>query len=147
MSPGTFMPLWPCMGWEASRRPSDFCFASRARQGRVPSMGLIIARLLFLGFTAAGGILLGRALGLSFAWPFLAGAGLVVGLVILVVEEALKRFSLQRVFLAALGTALGLIAAQILGWAFLATLPEPATTVGTGFLSVLLGYLGFALAF
>ena len=110
-------------------------------------MGLIIARLLFLGFTAAGGILLGRALGLSFAWPFLAGAGLGVGLLILVVEDALKRFSLQRVFLAALGTALGLIAAQILGWAFLAALPEPATTVGTGFLSVLLGYLGFALAF
>ncbi len=109
-------------------------------------MGLMIARLLFLGLTASGGIVLGRALGLPVSQPVLGGAGLAIGLLILLVEEGLRRVSLQRIVLVALGTGVGLIAAQVLGGTFLAFLSGWPRIAGTGFLSVLLGYLGFALA-
>ncbi len=110
------------------------------------AMGRIIVRLLFLGITASGGIAFGRALGLSVSSPLLAAAGLLTGLLILLVEEGLRRVSLQRIFLATLGTVLGVVAAQVLGWSFLAPLPGFTRMGGTSFLSLLLGYLGLTLA-
>ena len=109
-------------------------------------MGLMTVRLFFLGFLAYGGVAFGWALGFSLSWPFLAAAGLFAGLLVLLVEEGLRRVSFQRIFLGTLGMALGLIAAQVLGWTFPVLLPGFLHMAATGFLSVLLGYLGFALA-
>jgi len=109
-------------------------------------MGVIVARLLLLAFSVSGGIAFGRALALPVSWPVLAAAGLFTGLLIIVVEEGLRRVSLQGIVLGALGMIAGLIAAQVLGGTFLVPLPEIPRVTATGVLSVLLAYLGLAVA-
>lgn len=107
---------------------------------------MLIARIVFLALAAFGGYAFGRSLGVAWGWPLLAAGGLLAGLVVLALEEGIRRVPLGRIFVGTLGGVLGLLFAQLLAAALLLNLPAFPRAMGRGFLSLLLGYLGVILA-
>lgn len=108
-------------------------------------MTIIIARLIILLLAAAGGIALGDALGIGAPWPSLALAGLAVGVGALLVERGLQRAPIERILWCGLGALFGLVLGLILGAVLEAFVPD-ARGPGRGFLALILGYLGGAVA-
>src|SRR3970040_560702 len=108
-------------------------------------MTIIIARLVILLLSSGGGVAVGHALGLASAWPFLALAGLAVGLGVLLAEQGFQRVPIERIFWGGLGALFGLVLGLILGAALEAFVPG-ARGPGRGLLALLLGYLGGAVA-
>src|SRR3972149_2692279 len=108
-------------------------------------MTIIIARLVILLLPSGGGVAVGHALGPASLWPFLALAGLAVGLGVLLAEQGFQGVPIERIFWGGLGALFGLVLGLILGTALEAFVPG-ARGLGRGLLALLLGYLGGAVA-
>ena len=106
-------------------------------------MTTIIVRLVILLLAAGGGVAVGRALGLASPWLFLALAGLIVGVGILLAERGVQRVPIERIFWGGLGALFGLVVGLILGAVLEAFVPG-ARGPARGLLALLLGYLGGA---
>ena len=106
---------------------------------------IIIARIVVVILAAGGGVALGSALGMVASWPLFAVAGAAVGCLALLVEWGIQRVPMDRIFWAGVGGVFGLVIAQVAGSALAGLIPQ-AGAPARGLLSLLLGYLGAAVA-
>jgi uncharacterized protein YacL len=108
-------------------------------------MAILFIRVIVLVLAGGAGIALGPLVGISAPWPFLGAGGLLVGLLALLLELAVRRVAIERLFVGALGGLFGLILAQALGTPVAALAPR-AGPLAQGLLALILGYLGVAVA-
>lgn len=108
-------------------------------------MTIIIVRCVVLLLAAAGGGALGATPGVRVPWPFLALAGLVVGVAALALERAIQRVPIERIVWSGLGALSGLLFGLMLGAALEAFVPMAGGPV-RGVLALLGGYLGGVIA-
>src|SRR3990172_11217877 len=99
-------------------------------------MTIIIARLVILLLSSGGGVAVGHSLGLASLWPFLALAGLAVGLGVLLAEQGFQRVPIERIVWGGLGALFGLVLGLVLGAALEAFVPG-ARGPGRGLLALL----------
>ncbi|MBI2524414.1 MAG: TRAM domain-containing protein [Candidatus Rokubacteria bacterium] len=108
-------------------------------------MTIVIARLLVLAVATGAGLALGPAVGVSGPSPWLAAAGLLVGILAVILEWRGRQVPVERLFWGATGGVVGVLLGLGLGSAFGAVVPG-AATLGRGLFGLLLGYLGWAVA-
>lgn len=108
-------------------------------------MGIIVVRLIVLATAAAAGLALGPSLGLSNTNLWLAGAGLLVGVLAVLLEWQARRVPVDRLFWGATGGILGVGFGLGLGSALGAVVPG-AAALGRGLFALLLAYLGATVA-
>ncbi|MGH7536593.1 MAG: hypothetical protein ACREMG_13580, partial [Gemmatimonadales bacterium] len=105
-------------------------------------IGLLIVRMLVLMAATAAGFALAHALNLhppnNF---FLAGAGFLAGVLVVLLEWQARRIPVDRLFWGATGAMLGVVLGLGLGTAVEAVVPG-AGALGRGLFALLLGYLG-----
>jgi uncharacterized protein YacL len=108
-------------------------------------MGLVIVRVTVLTLATAAGAALGSAHGLPGSRIGLAGLGLALGFLAVLLEWRARRVPVDRLFWGALGGILGMTFGLGLGSAVAAVVPSLAA-VARGFLGLLLAYLGATVA-
>lgn len=108
-------------------------------------MGIIIVRTIILAVAASAGVALGPALGIRTTSPWLAAAGLGVGLLAVLLEWQARRVPVERLFWGAAGGLVGLVFGLGLGTALGAVVPG-AGGLGRGLFGLLLAYLGCTVA-
>lgn len=108
-------------------------------------MTVIIVRVVIVLLAAAGGVALGSALPLAAPWPVLVAGGAAIGGLALLLEWRIQRIPMERIFWAGAGGVFGLAVAHVAGSAVAGLIPQ-AVTPARGLLSLLLGYLGAAIA-
>src|SRR5438445_11718894 len=104
-------------------------------------MAIIIVRLVMLGASTAAGMAFGPALGIPATNWWLAGAGFLAGVLIVLLEWQARRIPVDRLFWGATGAMLGVVLGLGLGTALEAVVPG-ADALGRGLFALLLGYLG-----
>jgi len=108
-------------------------------------MAIIVVRLIVLAAAAAAGLELGPSLGLSDRNIWLGAAGLLVGVLVVLLEWQARRVPVERLFWGAVGGILGVAFGLGLGTALGAVVPG-AGALGRGLFALLLAYLGAAVA-
>jgi len=108
-------------------------------------MTIVIARLLVLAVATGAGLALGPAVGVPEPSPWLAGAGLLAGILAVILEWRGRQVPVERLFWGATGGVVGVLLGLGLGSAFGAVVPG-AAPLGRGLFGLLLGYLGWAVA-
>ncbi len=108
-------------------------------------MGIIIVRLIMLAVATAAGLALGPPLGLSDRNVWLGAAGLLVGILAVLLEWRARRVPVDRLFWGAAGGILGVAFGLGLGTALGAVVPG-AGALGRGLFALLLAYLGATVA-
>jgi uncharacterized protein YacL len=108
-------------------------------------MGIVIVRLIILAVAAGAGIALGPTLGIPRTSPWLALAGLLVGVLAVLLEWQARRVPVERLFWGAAGGIVGIVFGLGLGTALGAVVPG-AGPLGRGLFGLLLAYLGSAVA-
>jgi uncharacterized protein YacL len=109
------------------------------------TLGIAIVRLLVLAAATGAGLALGPSVGLPAGNPWLGAAGLLLGLLVVVLERQAGRVPVDRLFWGATGALLGMMLGLGLGAALGAVLPG-AAPLGRGLFGLLLAYLGAAVA-
>jgi uncharacterized protein YacL len=104
-------------------------------------VGLVIVRLIVLATATGAGFALGPSLGVRAANAWLGAAGLLVGVLVVVLEWEARRVPVDRLFWGAIGGVLGVTLGLGLGTALGAVLPG-AAPLGRGLFALLLAYLG-----
>jgi uncharacterized protein YacL len=105
-------------------------------------IGLLIVRMLVLMAATAAGFALAHALNLHPPNTFfLAGAGFLAGVLVVLLEWQARRIPVDRLFWGATGAMLGVVLGLGLGTAVEAVVPG-AGALGRGLFALLLGYLG-----
>jgi uncharacterized protein YacL len=103
--------------------------------------GIAIVRLLVLAAATGAGLALGPSVGIP-AWnPWLGAAGLLLGLLVVVLERQARRVPVDRLFWGATGAILGMVLGLGMGSALGAVIPG-AAPLGRGLFGLLLAYLG-----
>jgi len=106
-------------------------------------MGVVIVRLIVLAAATGAGLALGPSVGLP-AWnPWLGAAGLLLGLLVVILERHARRVPVDRLFWGATGAILGMVLGLGLGTALGAVIPG-AAPLGRGLFGLLLAYMGAA---
>jgi uncharacterized protein YacL len=108
-------------------------------------VGLIVVRLIVLASAALAGVELGSSLGVSQDKLWLGGAGLLLGVLVVVLEWQARRVPVDRLFWGATGGILGVAFGLGLGTALGAVVPG-AGPLGRGLFGLLLAYLGSSVA-
>ncbi|MBI5629150.1 MAG: hypothetical protein HY953_09545, partial [Candidatus Rokubacteria bacterium] len=108
-------------------------------------MTAVIVRVLVLAVAVGAGLALGPVLGVPMPSPWLAGAGLLVGILAVLLEWRARRVPVERLFWGATGAAIGVVLGLGLGSAVGAVVPG-AATLGRGLFGLLVGYLGWSVA-
>ena len=108
-------------------------------------MTVVIVRVLVLAVAVGAGLALGPVLAVPTPSPWLAGAGLLVGILALLLEWRARRVPVERLFWGATGAAIGVVLGLGLGSAVGAVVPG-AATLGRGLFGLLVGYLGWSVA-
>ena len=108
-------------------------------------MTAVIVRVLVLAVAVGAGLALGPVLGVPTPSPWLAGAGLLVGILAVLLEWRARRVPVERLFWGATGAAIGVVLGLGLGSAVGAVVPG-AATLGRGLFGLLVGYLGWSVA-
>jgi uncharacterized protein YacL len=108
-------------------------------------MGIIVVRLIMLAVATAAGLALGPSLGLSDRNVWLGAAGLLVGILAVLLEWRARRVPVDRLFWGAAGGILGVAFGLGLGSALGAVVPG-AGALGRGLFALLLAYLGATVA-
>jgi uncharacterized protein YacL len=108
-------------------------------------MTAVIVRLVVLGAAAGAGMALAPPLGLPGARPWLGGAGLLLGILALLLERQARQIPVERLFWGAVGALVGIAIGLGLGSAF-GTVAPGAAGVGRGLLALLLGWIGCSTA-
>jgi len=106
---------------------------------------IAIVRVLVLAVATGAGLALGPALGVPASSPWLASAGLLAGLLVMLLEWRAQRVPVERLFWGGTGGAIGVVLGLGLGSALGAVVPG-AATLGRGLGALLLGYLGWSVA-
>jgi uncharacterized protein YacL len=109
------------------------------------SVGLILVRVIVLGTATAAGLAFGPALGLAAPNVWLGAAGLLVGVLAVLLEWQARRVPVDRLFWGATGGILGVGFGLGLGSALGAVVPG-AGALGRGLFALLLAYLGSMVA-
>ncbi len=109
------------------------------------SVGVIIVRTIVLAAATAAGLGLGPALGITQNKWWLGGAGLLMGVLAVVLEWQARRVPVDRLFWGATGGILGVSFGVGLGTALGAVVPG-AGPLGRGLFALLLAYLGSMVA-
>src|SRR4026209_1910382 len=105
-------------------------------------IGILIVRVLVLTAATAAGFALAHGLGLHAPSNlFLAGAGFLAGVLVVLLECQARRVPLDRLFWGAIGAMLGIVLGLGPGPAVGAGGPG-AGALGRGLFALLLGYLG-----
>jgi uncharacterized protein YacL len=104
-------------------------------------MAIVIVRLIVLAVAAAAGLALGPTLGVTEHRWWLAGAGLLVGVLAVVLEWRARGVPVDRLFWGAAGGIVGVAFGMGLGTALGAVVPG-AGPLGRGLFALLLAYLG-----
>jgi uncharacterized protein YacL len=105
-------------------------------------IGILIVRVLVLTAATAAGFALAHGLGLHAPSNlFLAGAGFLAGVLVVLLEWQARRVPVDRLFWGAIGAMLGIVLGLGLGTALEAVVPG-AGALGRGLFALLLGYLG-----
>src|SRR4029077_20924124 len=103
--------------------------------------GIAIVRLLVLAAATGAGLALGPSVGIP-AWnPWLGAAGLLLGLLVVVLERQARRVPVDRLFWGATGAILGMVLGLGMGSALGSVIPG-AAPLGHGLFGMLLAYLG-----
>jgi uncharacterized protein YacL len=108
-------------------------------------MAIIVVRVIVLAAATLAGLALGPALGVTDGKPWLAGAGLLMGVLAVLLEWQARRVPVDRLFWGAAGGILGVGMGLGLGSAVGAVVPG-AGPLGRGLFALLLAYLGSAVA-
>ena len=108
-------------------------------------MTVVIVRVLVLAVAVGAGLALGPVLAVPTPSPWLAGAGLLVGILAVLLEWRARRVPVERLFWGATGAATGVVLGLGLGSAVGAVVPG-AATLGRGLFGLLGGYLGWSVA-
>ncbi|OGK85416.1 MAG: hypothetical protein A2X50_04045 [Candidatus Rokubacteria bacterium GWF2_70_14] len=108
-------------------------------------MTVVIVRVLVLAVAVGAGLALGPVLAVPTPSPWLAGAGLLVGILAVLLEWRARRVPVERLFWGATGAAIGVVLGLGLGSAVGAVVPG-AATLGRGLFGLLVGYLGWSVA-
>jgi uncharacterized protein YacL len=108
-------------------------------------MAIIVVRLIVLAAAAGAGLALGPSLGLSDRNVWLGGAGLLAGLLAVLLEWQARRVPVDRLFWGAVGGILGVAFGLGLGSTLGAVVPG-AGALGRGLFALLLAYLGATVA-
>jgi uncharacterized protein YacL len=111
----------------------------------ISSVGIVIVRCIVLAVAAGAGWGLGPALGVTENQWYLAGAGLLMGVLAVVLEWQARRVPVDRLFWGATGGILGVSIGLGLGSALGAVVPG-AAPLGRGLFALLLAYLGSVVA-
>jgi len=106
---------------------------------------VVIVRVLVLAVAVGAGLALGPVLAVPTPSPWLAGAGLLVGILAVLLEWRARRVPVERLFWGATGAAIGVVLGLGLGSAVGAVVPG-AATLGRGLFGLLVGYLGWSVA-
>jgi uncharacterized protein YacL len=105
-------------------------------------IGILIVRVLVLMAATAAGFALAHGLGIHTPNNFfLAGAGFLAGVLVVLLEWQARRIPVDRLFWGATGAMLGVVLGLGLGTALDAIVPG-AGALGRGLFALLLGYLG-----
>src|SRR5215831_4875167 len=108
-------------------------------------MGLMLVRVIVLGVATAAGFALGPTLGIPAGNAWLGAAGLLVGVLVVLLEWQARRVPVDRLFWGATGGILGVGFGLGLGSALGAGVPG-AGALGRGLFALLLAYLGAMVA-
>ena len=108
-------------------------------------MGVVIVRLIVLAAATAAGFALGPSLGVSASSAWLGGAGLLLGVLAVVLEWQARRVPVDRLFWGLTGGILGVAFGLGLGTALGAVVPGTGP-LGRGLFGLLLAYLGSMVA-
>jgi len=108
-------------------------------------MGIVIVRLIVLGVASAAGFALAPSLGLPGASLWLGAAGLLVGVLAVLLEHRARRVPVDRLFWGAVGGLLGVGFGLGIGSTLGAVVPGTGP-VGRGLFALLLAYIGAAVA-
>lgn len=108
-------------------------------------MAIIVVRLIVLAAATAAGLSFGPALGLSDRNVWLGAAGLLVGVLAVLLEWQARRVPVDRLFWGTTGGILGVAFGLGLGSALGAVVPG-AGALGRGLFALLLAYLGATVA-
>src|SRR2546427_9615082 len=104
-------------------------------------MAIIIVRIVMLGAATAAGMAFGPALGIPATNWWLAGAGFLAGVLVVLLEWQARRIPVDRLFWGATGAMLGVVLGLGLGTAVGAAGPG-AGALGRGVFAPLLRYPG-----
>jgi uncharacterized protein YacL len=105
------------------------------------NVALTIVRLVVLAVATAAGLGLGPSLGITQNKVWLAGAGFLLGVLMVVLEWQARRVPVDRLFWGTAGGILGVAFGLGLGTALGAVVPG-AGPLGRGLFALLLAYLG-----
>jgi len=105
------------------------------------NVALAIVRLVVLAVATAAGFGLGPSMGITQNKAWLAGAGFLLGVLVVVLEWQARRIPVDRLFWGAAGGILGVAFGLGLGTALGAVVPG-AGPLGRGLFALLLAYLG-----
>ena len=108
-------------------------------------MGIIIVRIFMLAAAAASGLAFGPSLGIHAPNWWLAGAGLLFGVLAVLLEWQARRVPVDRIFWGTLGGIVGLGLGLGLGTAMGVVSPD-AGPLGRSLFGLLFAYLGAAVA-
>jgi uncharacterized protein YacL len=108
-------------------------------------VGLLIVRFVVLAAATGAGLALGPSLGIAAPNVWLGAAGLLVGLLAVLLERQARRVPVDRLFWGATGGILGVGFGLGLGSALGAVVPG-AGPLGRGLFALLLAYLGSMVA-
>jgi uncharacterized protein YacL len=108
-------------------------------------MGIVIVRSLVLAAATAAGFALGPPLGLSGRYVWMGAAGLLVGVLAVLLEWHARRVPVDRLFWGATGGLLGVGFGLGLGSALGVVVPG-AAPLGRGLFALLCAYLGATVA-
>jgi uncharacterized protein YacL len=108
-------------------------------------MGIVVVRVIVLAAATLAGLALGPAIGIPDGKAWLAGAGLLMGVLAVLLEWQARRVPVDRLFWGATGGIAGVGMGLGLGSAVGAVVPG-AGSVGRGIFALLLAYLGSAVA-
>src|SRR5262245_37677474 len=108
-------------------------------------MAIVVVRLFVLAAAVGAGLELGPSLGLSDRNIWLGAAGLLVGVLVVLLEWQARRVPVDRLFWGAVGGILGVAFGLGLGSTLGAVVPG-AGPLGRGLFALLLAYLGAAVA-
>jgi uncharacterized protein YacL len=105
------------------------------------TLGIVIVRLVLLAAATGAGLALGPSMGVP-AWnAWLGAAGLLLGVLTVVLERQARRVPVDRLFWGATGGILGMVLGLGVGTALGAVIPG-AAPLGRGLFGLLLAYLG-----
>ena len=105
------------------------------------TLGIVIVRLVVLAAATGAGLALGPSVGVPVWNAWLGAAGLLLGVLVVVLERQARRVPVDRLFWGATGGILGMALGLGVGTTLGAVIPG-AGSLGRGLFGLLLAYLG-----